>query len=86
MDSVPTEIQSSFFDNPYVNSLHISNELLMKKVFGDLFEPIVWFLYEWDKSKNNYAEFEGKKYKFRNIDEYIDYLKNVEGYFYDFEN
>ena len=34
LEKVPTEINDAFFDNPYINSAQLNEELLLALVFG----------------------------------------------------
>ena len=46
LDTIPQDIQSAFFDNAYVSTLDTTIEILLEKVFGEVY-GIEWFLYEW---------------------------------------
>jgi len=76
--SLPLDINSAFFDNEYVNSLYNDNSMLIEKVFDEYAESVSWFLYEWKPGYE--VEFNGKTTKINNIDEYIKWMKSVEGF------
>lgn len=77
-DTIPSDINAVVFDNKYVNSLDVSNALLMEKVFGDDIESVLWFLYEWKPGDE--VGFENQTKKIYSIDGYIDWIVNVEGF------
>lgn len=77
-DSLPSDISVAFFDNEYTNSLDVANSMLMAKVFDKYTESVSWFLYEWKPGYE--VGFDGKHTKINNIDEYIEWMKSVEGF------
>ena len=78
LDTVPTEISSIIFDNPYVESITRSNSILLETVFGAHAESIYWFMYEWkpgdEVAIGNYSA------KIMGIDQYIDWMVANEGF------
>lgn len=78
IDKVPNDIVTSVFDNKYVNLLQDDNTMMMCILFGEHMEAVEWFLYEWDPSKS--AAVDDEKYYFKDIEEYIDYMKATEGF------
>jgi hypothetical protein len=81
LDTIPRDINSVFFDNPYVDSLHRTNTLLMQALFDDaLLQEVQWFIYEWSDDKP--AELRtitfpnGSKFVINNVDDFVDYLVN----------
>lgn len=48
LDTVPNEINGSFFDNPYVGALRRQLDLVQEAVFTeDQLSDIDWFLFDW---------------------------------------
>lgn len=78
IDKVPGDIVVSVFDNKYVNLLQDDNSMMMSVLFGEHTEAVEWFLYEWDESK--IATINDKEYFFKDIEQYIDYMKANEGF------
>jgi len=78
LDNVPSDINDVFFNNEYVDSLYSVNSLLMDEVFDEYAESVSWFLYEWKPGYE--VEVDGKTTKINNIDDYIDWMKSVEGF------
>lgn len=81
-NSIPADLRSIVFDNEYANSLYKENEILMEQMFGEHYEDVMWYLYEW---KTNYwmggiVSVNGVETKINNLDEYIDWLKRTSGF------
>ena len=79
LDTIPREVNSVFFDNPFVDSLHRMNTLYINSLFdGALLQEVEWFLYEWDADKNEVYRTitypEGKKFVIDDIDDFVVYL------------
>lgn len=74
IDSMPSDINSAFFDNTYVNSLDTQISLTQKMLFGDLYEDISWFLYEWNPKHGVITMPDGTSYNIQTLDDYISYL------------
>lgn len=75
LDKVPGDID--ILGNYYVNSLLFENEWLVRQIFEDDTEAILWFLYEWTPGYE--VECDGTSIKVESIDQYIDFIRNVEG-------
>ena len=80
LDSIPREINSVFFDNPYVDSLQHTKELLLASLFDKpLIDEVEWFLYEWSENKDESLRTitypDGSKYVINNVDDFVQYLK-----------
>ena len=72
LDSVPPEIRTGFFDNPYCYALASSIEMMLPSIFSSgLVELISWYLYE--KGSDGVIEDNGKKYTISTIDDIIDF-------------
>lgn len=76
--TIPLDIRMSYIDNGYMNNLLREHEMLIEVVFGEHTVAIEWFLYEWTPGAE--VGFDTVVVKINNIDEYIDYLKNNEGF------
>lgn len=46
IDKVPNDLSIYIMDNTYANALGIMNDRLLEAVFGDAYEDVSWFLYE----------------------------------------
>lgn len=77
-NKLPIDINAAFFDNAYVNSLADVNHMLVNNLFGEYADSVYWFLYEWKPGYE--VGFDGKTTAINNIDEYIDWMKAVEGF------
>ena len=78
LDTVPPDLQSAIFDNTYVNKVWEDNTILLKEVFGDQYLAVEWFLHEWKPGYN--VGVNGVTKTINNIDDYIDWLKEYEGW------
>lgn len=79
IDSIPSDVQSVFYDNEMVNILSSEVDMLAKEVFTDeQYQCIDWFLNEWMSDNKLSWMVDDKEYNFKNIDEYIDLLVNLE--------
>jgi hypothetical protein len=79
LNTVPRAINSAFFDNPYVDSLLHSRDLLLHALFEKpLRDEVEWFLYEWDGTKDESLRTitfpDGSKFVINNINDFVDYL------------
>lgn len=81
LDKIPSNINSVFFDNEYVNSMSIANDMLIEKVFDEHAESIFWFLHEWTPGAE--VGYDGEYTKINGINQYILWMRNVEGFGYD---
>jgi hypothetical protein len=75
---IPTDIQDSFFDNGYVNTIRMMNDELIEVAFGEHYPSVEWFLYEWKPGYE--VGYDGKFTVINNLDEYIEWMKLVEGF------
>lgn len=88
LDSIPSSINSVFFDNPHVEELYEMNSTMRRMIFGKDTESIEWFLYEWRPGltvsavvSEPGAGIEATKICIiNNIDEYIDWIVKHEGF------
>lgn len=78
IDSLPRDIAQAIFDNAYVNSITHVQDKLARYVFGDHMESIWWFLYEWKPGYE--VSSNGITRKIDSIDEYINWMKEQEGF------
>lgn len=72
LDSIPTDIRQSVFDNAYVTSIGRVNDALISKLFGEKAESIFWFMYEWEPGYKESVD--GKDIIINNTDDFIDFL------------
>ena len=78
LDSVPTDIRSAIFDNEYSQLISQQLNATMEVAFGEHFEAVSWFLYEWLPGM---CAYDGEKeIAIQNIDQYIEFLKRCEGF------
>jgi hypothetical protein len=80
LDTVPPEINSVFFDNPYVDALQHTKDLLLETLFEKpLIDEVIWFLYEWaedkDVSLRTITYPDGRKFVINNLDDFVNYLQ-----------
>ena len=77
LDSLPIEIQSAFFDNAYVQSLHRTNDKALTLALGvELYEDLCWFLYDKPDGKTT-VTFDGKTYDIETFEDYLSFVKEV---------
>lgn len=76
IDSLPSSINEAFFDNGMVNSLYSTQSKLLKIVFGELYEEISWFLWEF-KDGAKMWEADGTERIFATEDDYYKYLETL---------
>lgn len=75
LDQVPHQVRSSFFDNPYCNSLNSINDLLLEECFSeDIVEEILWYLY--GRGNDIKIEIGDKVYHIDNVNNFISYLQD----------
>jgi hypothetical protein len=79
IETLPSSINSVFFDNPLVNSLYKINGTLIDHLFGKkLADEVNWFLYEWKEFRPENLRtitYENPKrnYIISNLDDFVDY-------------
>lgn len=79
ISSIPSDIQSAFFDNTIVNALEMQKDYMLKMILGEsLYEEVCWFLYEWKSSSvGTTITTNDTEYVINNFSDYINYLKEV---------
>jgi len=80
LDSIPSDLNSVFFDNAYVNNLAMQRDALIEELFGDMAEDVYWFLYEFEAGKTPGPHLQladGTKYTFVTDESYYEYLKSL---------
>jgi hypothetical protein len=76
-DKVPSDL-GQFFTNCYVNSIWQDYDLLSRAAFGEHYDSVCWFLYDW---KPGYEVGYGDVVvKIESIDQYIEWMKANEGF------
>ena len=82
LKSIPNDISEAIFDNKYANLQGNTSEFLMKKIFGDFYEDVNWFLYECNGNIIRHPNTEdkpnitihGRKYFIHNLESYFEYM------------
>jgi hypothetical protein len=46
LDKVPNDLQMYIMDNTYSNAISIINDRLLHALFGNMYEDVSWFLFE----------------------------------------
>lgn len=75
LDAVPSEISSAFFDNPYVESMSRTTDLLLSVIFTEEeLGWVYWILYDWSDSRTEGLSFvvDNTEYNPKTRDEAID--------------
>lgn len=74
INSIPSEIVSGFFDNPYANSKEFQIELLISFIFDDLnlTDDVMYFLY--DGFPKSIEIIPGEKYEINDVNDFINYV------------
>ena len=73
LETVPSAIRDSFYDNGYTETFYKQKELMLKFIFKNLYEEIFWFLYDWRKGFT-ITNKDGKEYIINNLDDFVQYL------------
>ena len=77
LDTIPYQIADAFVENPYMEVLHDQINLLMSSVYTqEEQEAIEWFLCEWEENNSLEWIVDGVEYRFKDIDDYIEFLNN----------
>jgi len=79
IQTIPSDINSVFFDNIYVNALDMQKNILIESLFGDMAEDVKWFLYEFEPGKSpgpHCITAEGTAYTYQTDEDYYKYLEN----------
>lgn len=75
IDTVPPQINSVFFDNPYIESHQKMVDLCVNHIFQDQEQEwAYWFLYDWGNNHSLALKIGGKEYTFDNADRLLDFL------------
>lgn len=78
-DSIPTDICMAFLENELVNNLLRERDMLIRLIFGEHADAVEWFLYEWTPEME-FGPSGSELRTAKNIDEYIEYMKENEGF------
>ena len=79
LQSIPSDINSVFFDNTYVNALQMQKDMLINLVFGDMTDDVSWFLYEFEAGKSpgpHCITADGTEYFYHTDEDYYKYLES----------
>ena len=80
LDTVPREVNTAFFDNPYIENHLIMVDMLINEVFGEHTPSILWFLYDWEPGfvvRGSGCETDTV---INNIEDYIKFMQDTEGF------
>lgn len=77
-DKLPRDINMFVIDNQFTNNVLQERDMLIRLIFGEHADAVEWFLYEWKPGAE--VGFDTVVVKINNIDEYIEYMKNNEGF------
>lgn len=80
LDTVPSEINSVFFDNPVMDAMYSANTMLIREYFGEHAEAVEWFIYEWKPGFAVRPMDSQDEIQINSIDEYVAYMKQYEGF------
>jgi hypothetical protein len=75
---LPREFQELLFENEYANLQDTQRDQLMRTLFAEHYEDVMWFLYEFTAGKStgpHVISQDGTKYTFRNDNDYYTYLE-----------
>ena len=77
--SLPADIRTFVFDNAYCDLKDRQNSILAEALFGDLYEDIVWFLYEYvPGSTGPHVQLaDGREFTFYTDEDYYTYLEEI---------
>ena len=81
IESLPKHVREFVFDNDYTALQDRQNALLSEAFFGDMYEDVAWFLYEFvPGSKGPHVTLEdGQEFTFNADEDYYSYLEAVYG-------
>jgi hypothetical protein len=76
LDTVPPQINSMFFDNPYINSHQKVVDLCINHIFSENEEQTwaYWFLYDWGNNHSLTICIDDKEYSFGDADKLLDFM------------
>lgn len=74
LNTLSAPFDTVLIDNEYQDTNGRIQDLLMRRVFGDLYEDVSWFLYEWQPGFNIKTE-KGVEYTFNTEEDYYKYLE-----------
>jgi hypothetical protein len=80
LDTIPSDINSVFFDNTFVDLLARQKDLLIEHLFGEHAEDVTWFLYEFSEGKTpgpHCRLADGTEYTYNTNEDYYEYLKGL---------
>lgn len=77
--TIPSDIGTAFFDNEYTNLMSLQKDMLIRALFGDMAEDVMWFLYEFKAGKSagpHCILADGTKYTYNTNEDYYAYLES----------
>lgn len=73
-NSIPTDLVDHVFDNTYANSLAVTNDILIRELFEEAAEDVLWFLYDCN-FKDTKILIEGREYTINSVEDYLEYVE-----------
>lgn len=80
--ALPRDLSTAFYNNEFVDSLFMVQDLLLKAVMGDCYEDCVWFLNEYRPADDGHVqikEVDGTEWSFPDDESYYSYFRKVCG-------
>lgn len=74
LSTIPYPFDMAMVDNEYQHMNTAAQAILMKAVFGDLYEDVYWFFYEWHPGFSMTTA-DGVEYVFNTEEDYYKYLE-----------
>jgi len=78
LDTIPLSlyyIKEAIFDNDYVGTTERKANACLEYVFGDYYEDVCWFLYEWSPEGCNTIWVKEKEYRILTEEDYYTYFE-----------
>jgi len=78
LDTVPSEFIGCVYDNDYANNNGVIADIMAKALFGDMYDEIGWFWYEWKPNNATTPHLilvDGTEYIFNTEEQYYVYLR-----------
>lgn len=69
LDEYPSTYSTLIVDDAYVNDLALLNEFLLRRVFPNHYECVMWFLWEWRPGYS--VKQDGLEYIINNVEDYL---------------
>lgn len=76
LSTIPTPFDMILVENDFQIANYKIQNILMRQVFGNTYEDICWFLYEWKPGYSIKTQ-DGVEYTFNTEEDYYKYLERV---------